>query len=64
MVFSYGLSEAQVNEQGRRTGAVLKAGVAARGEPAANSGFDPLELEQRLRSMGYASVENLDVMAA
>lgn len=64
VAFSYGLCEGRVSEQGRRIGAVLKAGVAARNEPAANNGFDPAELEQRLRSMGYALVEHLDVAAA
>ncbi len=64
VAFSYGLREDRVSEQGRRIGAVLKAGVAARNEPAANHGFDPLELEKRLRGMGYATVDHLDVAAA
>jgi methyltransferase (TIGR00027 family) len=63
VVFSYGLREDLVSVAGRRIGAVLKAGVAARKEPAANNGFDPRELCVRLRAMGY-EIEDLGVADA
>ncbi|WP_165797525.1 class I SAM-dependent methyltransferase [Solimonas fluminis] len=64
VVFSYGLQESLVGETGRRIGAVLKAGVAARHESAAHDGFDPAALSERLRGLGYSSLESLDVAAA
>lgn len=64
VVFSYGLAGPLLGEQGRRIGEVMKSRVAARSEPAANSGFDPAELGRRLRGMGYGRIEDLDVAAA
>jgi methyltransferase (TIGR00027 family) len=64
VVFSYGLHRPLLNEQGRRLAQVLQIRVAARNEPVANSGFDPDDLAGRLRGMGYAGVEDLDVAAA
>jgi methyltransferase (TIGR00027 family) len=64
VVFSYGLQESLIASAGRRIHEALKADLAARGEPAANSGFDPAQLAQRLRAIGYGKVEDLDVQAA
>jgi methyltransferase (TIGR00027 family) len=64
VVFSYGLHAPRLSEQGRRLAQVLKIRVAARDEPVANQGFDPAVLMQRLREMGYAGVEDLDVAGA
>jgi methyltransferase (TIGR00027 family) len=64
VVFNYGLGETNIDEAGRRINAALKAGIAARNEPAANSGFRPEALAGRLRELGYAEVTDLDFDAA
>jgi methyltransferase (TIGR00027 family) len=64
VVFSYGLCADVLDEQGRRIATALKARVAAQNEPAANNGFDPVHLAQRLTEMGYADLEDLDVRGA
>lgn len=64
IVFSYGLRDSLIAGSGRRINDALKAGIAARNEPAANSGFDPRELSARLRELGYASLQELTVAEA
>jgi methyltransferase (TIGR00027 family) len=64
VVFNYGLAESEIDNEGRKVNAVLKASIAARNEPAANSGFLPKALCQRLREVGYADVLDLDAEEA
>ena len=64
VVFSYGLCADVLDERGREIAAALKALVASQDEPAANGGFDPRQLAQRLAAMGYADLEDLDVRSA
>jgi methyltransferase (TIGR00027 family) len=64
VVFSYGLPEARIGADGRRLHEVLKAGLAARGEPAANSGFDPGQLAGRLEALGYTGIGDFSVADA
>lgn len=64
VVFSYGLCADALDERGREICAALKARIASQNEPAANGGFDPRQLAQRLAAMGYADLEDLDVAGA
>lgn len=64
IVFSYGLAQSGLGPEGRRVTEVLRAVIAARGEPAASAGFLPHELAGKLASLGYSEVEDLGVEAA
>lgn len=64
IVFSYGLRESPIGEDGRRIYDALKAGIAARQEPATNDGFDPDELSARQLALGYSQLQDLSAAEA
>lgn len=57
VVFDYPLSDALLDDKSREMMAPLKADMAARGEPWLSS-FDPTNLAERVRELGFAHVQD------
>jgi O-methyltransferase involved in polyketide biosynthesis len=58
IVFQYSLLESQLDEEGRRLSAGLKAASASRGEPWVSL-FEPTTLAARVKKLGFAQVWDL-----
>jgi len=63
IVFGYGVREALLDEESRQMRAVIKAGVAARGEPILSL-FEPANLAARVKEVGFAQVWDFGPEAA
>ena len=55
IVFGYGVQEALLDEESRQMRALVKAGVAAQGEPILTL-FEPTSLAARVKELGFAQV--------
>jgi methyltransferase (TIGR00027 family) len=55
IVFGYGVQEALLDEESRQMRALVKAGVAAQGEPILSL-FEPTNLAARVKELGFAQV--------
>jgi len=55
IVFGYGVQEALLDEESRQMRTLVKAGVAAQGEPILSL-FEPTSLAARVKELGFAQV--------
>jgi methyltransferase (TIGR00027 family) len=64
IVFSYALPERFDDERAKLIRKAIRAEIADRNEPAANSGFEPQALAEKIRSLGFDDVYDFDRQSA